>query len=393
MGRIIIHVDMDAFYAAVEIRDKPELAGKPLIIGALPDERGVVSTCSYEAREYGVHSAMSIKEAYRLCPQGIYMHPDMQKYKEASDKIHEIWSTYTDLVEYISLDEGYLDVSGSAHLFGGPRNIGQEIKGRTKDKLGLSCSVGVGFTMMSAKLASEEKKPDGYFEIPDPQALKALIIDRPVKVLFGVGAKTAAALEGAGFYTVRDIYENRQGVIRLFGSHGKEILALADGIDERGVRPFSEPKSIGKEHTFQKDITDFEFLKDTLRLTAKELSFETHQKHIYSGTVTLKITYSNMKAVTRSKTGSPTNRADEIYRTAASLLDTIEKRPVRLIGISLSKLTKNPMRQTSLMDMDDDGRKKKLEAVTFQLQQRFGKDVIETGNELHAKKRFSENGG
>ena len=184
MEKIILHVDMDAFYAAVEARDNPELRGKPLIIGALPSERGVVSTCSYEARKFGVHSAMSIKDAYRLCPHGIYMHPNPRKYEEASNRIHEIWRTYTDMIQYISLDEGFLDITGSAALFGGTKNIGLAIKARTKTETGLTCSVGIGYSLMSAKLASEEKKPDGFFEIPDAKALKALIIDRKV-ALFG----------------------------------------------------------------------------------------------------------------------------------------------------------------------------------------------------------------
>ena len=166
MGRTIIHYDMDMFYAAVEIRDNPELAGKPLIIGALPSERGVVSTCSYEARKFGVRSAMSIKEAYRLCPNGIYMHPNGHKYAEASEQIHEICDRYTDLIQYYSLDEGSLDVTGSMALFGGASKIGHELKERIKECTGLTCSVGIGYSIMSAKLASEEKKPDGFFEIP-----------------------------------------------------------------------------------------------------------------------------------------------------------------------------------------------------------------------------------
>ena len=164
MERTIIHVDMDMFYAAVEIRDNSELAGKPLIIGALPHERGVVSTCSYEARTFGVRSAMSIKEAYKLCPHGIYMHPNGYKYIEASSQIHEIWGGYTDIIEYISLDEGFLDVTGSLCLFGGAAKIGHEIKSKVKSHTGLTCSVGIGYSLMSAKLASEEKSLMGFMK-------------------------------------------------------------------------------------------------------------------------------------------------------------------------------------------------------------------------------------
>lgn len=390
MDRIIIHIDMDAFFASVEIRDNPELAGKPLIIGALPHERGVVSTCSYEARKYGVCSAMSIKDAYRRCPNGIYMHPNMKKYREASEQIHDIWSTYTDLAEYISLDEGFLDVTGSAHLFGGFHQIGHDIKRRISAQVALTCSVGVGYTMMSAKLASEEKKPDGYFEILNAEALKHLIIDRPVRIIPGIGQKTAETLQHAGIRTVRGIYNNRDKVVNLLGNHGYQILQLADGIDDRKVTPYEEPKSIGKEHTFQEDIVDLEYLGDALLLIAKELSFALHQKGIFGCTVTLKITYSNMKQITRSKTGAATNRADEMYSAAKSMLDTVEKHPIRLIGLSMGNLTRDGSRQISLMEMDSFEQRDTLETVKFQLQQKFGKHIIKTGNELKAEKRFSQ---
>lgn len=388
MNRTIIHVDMDAFYAAVEVRDNPALKGKPLIIGALPSERGVVSTCSYEARKYGVRSAMSIKEAYRRCPHGIYMHPNMGKYREASNEIHKIWAEYTDLVEYLSLDEGYLDVTGSLKLFGDYKKIGYEIKRKAVERVGLTCSVGVGYSMMSAKLASEEKKPNGYFEILSPEALKHLITDRDVRAILGVGIKTAEALKKIGIYKVRDIYNNERKVIELLGNHGRDIVALANGIDERKVETNAETKSIGKEHTFQKDITDLEYLKAVLRLIAKELSFEIHQQKIYCSTVTLKITYGDMRSITRSKTGEATNRATEIYETAAKLFDTIEKRPIRLIGISLSSLSQTATRQMSLFeDPVSDEQKEKMDGITYELQKRFGFNALKTGNELIAEKK------
>lgn len=395
MDRVIIHVDMDAFFAAVEARDNPDLLGKPLIIGALPTERGVVSTCSYEARKYGVHSAMSIKEAYRRCPNGIYMHPNLRKYKEVSDQVHAIWQEYTDVIAYISLDEGYLDVTGSLQLMGGAYEIGQAIKRRVLEEVGLTCSVGVGYTMMSAKLGSEEKKPNGYFEILSPDALRDVIIDRDVRVLTGVGAKTAEALHKAGLQTVRDLYENRALVTALLGNHGRQILALADGQDTRRVTADGGRKSIGKEHTFQEDIGNFSYLKDTLRLIAKELSYEMHEIGIYAATITLKVTYGNMKQITRSKTGETTNRAREIYKVASGLLDGIEKRPVRLVGISLSSLSDADTRQLSFLDGQGDGRRvaleEKIDAVTFALQKKFGKQAIKTGNELSAQKRHEKN--
>ena len=384
----IVHIDMDAFYAAVEVRDNPNLAGKPLIIGALPDERGVVSTCSYEARKFGVRSAMSIKEAYRRCPNGIYMHPNMSKYQEASAQVRKIWSDYTDLCEYISLDEGFLDVTGSAHLFGGAQAIGHEIKRRTKDSVGLTCSVGAGYSLMSAKLASEEKKPDGFFEILTPEDLRSLIIDRSVRTIYGVGIKTAQQLQGIGITTVRQVYKNPQAVISLLGNHGKQIVDLARGIDKRKVTAYSEAKSIGTEQTFQQDTKDFDYLKDILLLTAQKLSFDIRQEGLYAHTVTLKITYANMKSITRSKSGKATNMAADIYKVAAALIDKIEKHPVRLVGITLSNLTKAPDLQLSLFNTSKELNQDKLSDTVTKLQQKYGRSIIKTAGVLQAEKRI-----
>ncbi|MCL1809057.1 MAG: DNA polymerase IV [Clostridiales bacterium] len=385
--RTIIHVDMDAFYAAVEARDNPALQGKPLIIGALPSERGVVSTCSYEARKYGVRSAMSIKEAYKLCPDGIYMHPNFHKYEEASTQIHEIWNKYTDLIEYISLDEGFLDVTGSMLLFGEAANMGREIKSMVKDQTGLTCSVGVGYSMMSAKLASEEKKPDGFFEILTPEALKNLIVDRNVRIVYGVGPQTAEELKRIGVNTVRDIHASRQAVIALLGNHGRQIVELAEGIDHRMVASQAKSQSVGKERTFQQDIVDFDYLRDILRLTARELSYSIRLKGLYCRTVTLKATYKDMKKIARSKSGDATNKASDIFNTAAGLLDKIERRPVRLIGITLSGFDDAPGRQLSLFDSDTDMKGEKLDALVLNLQQKYGMDIVKSGNELMAEKR------
>jgi DNA polymerase-4/DNA polymerase IV (DinB-like DNA polymerase) len=390
MPKTIMHIDMDAFYAAVEVRDKPSLAGKPLIIGALPHERGVVSTCSYEARKYGVRSAMSIKEAYRLCPQGIYMHPNFHSYVTASEQIHKIWDAYTDTIEYISLDEGFLDITHTAHLFGGGKKIGYEIKEKTKTQVGLTCSVGLGYSMMSAKLGSEEKKPDGYFEIPDASALTDLIIDRDVRMIYGVGAKTAEALRSAGILTVRHILERQQIVYSLLGDNGKHIISLAEGVDERQVTPYSEMKSLGKENTFQKDITDFAFIKDVLLLIAKELSYQIQLKKVFCRTVTLKITYNDFKKITRSKSGNAIYRAQDIYETAAALLDKIERRPIRLAGISLSGFTKSLAKQMTLFEDNNtnDEQKEKLDAALLDIQQKHGFEAIKTGSEISALKRL-----
>jgi len=386
----ICHVDMDAFYAAVEVRDNPELAGKPLIIGALPNERGVVSTCSYEARKFGVRSAMSIKEAYRRCPQGIYMHPNGHKYMEASRLIHKIWSDYTDVVEYVSLDEGFLDVTGSAHLFDGVASIAHEIKRRTVDEVGLTCSVGIGYSMMSAKLASEEKKLDGFFEILTSEDLRNLIIDRSVRTIYGVGVKTAEELRRIGIETVRQIYENQQAVIKLLGNHGRQIIDLASGIDPRKVTAYAEVKSIGTEQTFQQDTTDFDYLKDVLLLTAEKLSFDIKRKRLYTHTITLKVTYYDMRSITRSKSGDATNKTAVIYKTTAAMLDKIDKRAIRLIGITLSGLTENPSLQLSIFDTQKESHDEKLDDALIKLQLKYGRGIIKTAGVLRAEKSIGE---
>ena len=387
MDKTIIHIDMDAFFAAVEVRDNPELRGKPLIIGALPGERGVVSTCSYEAREFGVRSAMPISEAYRRCPQGIYMYPNGHKYIAASKQIGEIWSDYTDIIEHISLDEGFLDVTGSQGFFGGARKIGYEIKSRVLNKTGLTCSVGIGYSLMSAKLASEEKKPDGFFEILSPEALMNLIIDRNVRIIYGIGPKTAQELKNLGITTVRDIYNNKEVLIKNLGNYGKHIVDLAYGIDDRSIGMESKSQSLGKEHTFQQDISDREYLKDVLRLIARELSYQIRLDGIYARTVTLKITFKGFKKITRSKTGDGTNKAEEIFAVAAALLDNVEKKPIRLIGISLSGFTDALVTQASLFEPAMNEKQEKKDSVIMDLQRKYGIDALKTGSELYAEKR------
>ena len=352
MNQIIIHVDMDAFFAAVEMRDNPALRGKPLIIGALPSQRGVVATCNYAAREYGVHSAMNIKEAYRLCPTGIYLRPDMNKYKAVSAELHAIWADAAEKLESVAFDEAYLDVTRRAGDFAGAGRMARAIQARTRDELGLSCSVGVAYSKTAAKTASEEKKPGGYFEIPTPEDFVNLVIDRDVRVLYTVGAKTAEKLYKSGIHTVRDIRENRDTVIDVLGKQGVWLSALAFGKDDRAVTP-REPqnaKSISREVTFQQDVDDFDLLKDILALLAIAVIRRAKRVGLYAGGVTLKITYADMKSITRSRAKEAVCDAVTIYTTAAELLDTAERRPVRLIGVGVYNLTKEIRRQMTIFD-------------------------------------------
>ena len=355
MGQIIIHVDMDAFFAAVEIRDDPSLRGKPLMIGSLPHERGVIATCSYEARKYGVHSGMSVKDAYRLCPGGVYMHPNFDKYKAVSARLHAIWDSYAAVSESVALDEAYLDVTERAGDWDGGREIARLIKQRTRDELKLSCSVGLAYSKTAAKTASEEKKPDGYFEILSPQAFVELIRDRDVKVLYTVGSSTAEKLYAAGIRTVRDVQQRQEEVIRLLGKQGRWITQIAFGFDERRVEPYrpEEAKSIGRELTFQKDVSEFELLRDVLFLLALNVENRAGRVGLHGRGVTLKLTYADMKSITRSRSPADCGGAVSIWKEASGLLDKVEKRPVRLIGVSIYNLSDRERQQLRLEAFDD----------------------------------------
>ena len=354
MDQIIIHVDMDAFYAAVEMRDDPSLRGKPLIIGALPEERGVVATANYKARKYGVHSGMNIKEAYYRCPRGIYRHPDFEKYRRVSARLHEIWNTYASASEYIALDEAYLDVKEQAQNLEGARRIAYEIKRRTREELKLSCSVGVGYSKTAAKTASEEKKPDGYFEIPTREAFVDLLTDRDVRALYTVGAKTSEKLNRMGIYKVRDVRERQEDVIRQFGKHGRLITRLALGIDDRKVVPYrpEDAKSVSREITFQEDVDNFDLLEDVLVLLALSVEHRVKRTGLHGGGVTLKITYSDMKNITRSKMVPAADKAETIWEVARELLRQIERRPIRLIGAGVYALSgEEEEKQISIEDL------------------------------------------
>ena len=381
MEQLIIHVDMDAFYASVEIRYNPSLKGKPLIIGSLPHERGVVATCSYEARKYGVRSGMNIKEAYRLCPKGIYKHGDYNKYREVSQKLHEIWYSYASAAEAISLDEAYLDVSEQAGDFEGARKIAMIIKQRTRDEVGLTCSVGLGYSKTAAKTASEEKKPDGYFEIPTPEDFVNLVIDRDVKVLYTVGEKTAQKLYDVGIHTVRDIQNNTDKVNTLLGKSGKWITQIAFGIDDRKVMPYrpEDAKSIGREITFQQDVSDYAYLKDVLVLLALSVYDRAQRVGLHGNGVTLKLTYTDMHSITRSRQDDDCESPYKIYQNALTLLKKEEEEPVRLIGVSLYNLSAVKYRQLSLFDYDqnpDDKAAEELNRVLENLGRKYGLDFI-----------------
>lgn len=379
MDQIIIHVDMDAFYASVEVRDNPALKGKPLIIGSLPQERGVVATCSYEARKFGVHSAMNIKEAYRLCPNGVYMHPNFEKYRAVSNQLHEIWNTYATASEYIALDEAYLDVTDSAGTWERACEFAHLIKQRTLDELKLTCSVGVAYSKTAAKTASEEKKPNGYFEIPTAEDFVNLIIDRDARVLYTVGAKTAEKLNRSGIRTVRDIQEHREEVIRSFGKQGEWITQIAFGIDDRKVSPYKpeDAKSISREITFQEDVDDYSFIAEVLLLLALSVERRAARVNLYGEGVTLKLTFSDMKSITRSRLIPSSRSSAIIYEEAIRLLEQVQQKAVRLVGVGIYHLVGEYGRQLRFDDFMPEVKEQqeeKTRAALEKLKQRYGLD-------------------
>ena len=370
---------MDAFYASVEIRDNPALKGKPLIIGALPRERGVVATCSYEARKYGVRSAMNIKEAYRRCPQGIFMHPDFNKYKAVSEQLNAIWNTYATVSQRISLDEAYLDVTAQAGDWEGARRIGHLIKQRTLEEVGLTCSVGVAYSKTAAKMASEEDKPDGYFEIPTADDFVNLIIDRDVSVLYTVGEQTAKKLHEVGIHTVRDLRQRTDDVVRLLGKNGQWLTQVAFGIDDRKVVPYrpQDAKSVGREVTFQKDVGNYYLLKDVLLLLALSVEHRASRYNLRGKGVTLKLTYSNMQSISRSRSiPLAISSAVTIYREAAAMLDGVRWESARLIGVSLHNLSAREEGQMVIRDLleDQTQQEDELRGLLNALQARYGLD-------------------
>jgi len=378
----IIHCDLDAFYAAVEQKDNPALKGQPVIVGGVGDSRGVVSTCSYEARKFGVRSAMPTAQARRLCPHGIFLPVRMNRYLEVSRQVFVILSDYTPLIEPLSIDEAFLDVSGTQNLFGSPEDIGREIKLRVKSELGLTISVGISYNKFLAKLASDLEKPDGLCVIPHEKALE-ILRPLPVTRLWGVGEKARQALEHLGLITIGDIQDLPPGwLMERMGPSGQHYWELARGIDRRQVITHEERKSIGRETTFPDDVDDMLLLQRTINAFAAELCRKLRREKLYCSTVTLKLRYNSFKTVSRSKTIAPSH-ADMVIDEAAQELLRMSysgSPPLRLIGLSLGKLSAVPdWEQGDLFA--ETSKYEKLDMLMDQICQRFGSQVIRRGNQ------------
>ena len=339
--RKIIHIDMDAFYASVEQRDNPELKGKPIVVGGLPEGRGgVVATASYEARKFGIRSAMPSKRALQLCPHAIFVRPRFAVYKEVSEKIREIFRRYTDIIEPLSLDEAYLDVTEDKMNIGSAIEIASRIRQAIKDELNLTASAGVSINKFVAKVASDIKKPDGLTFI-GPSGIEAFMEKLPAEKFYGVGKVTAEKMRSMHLHTGADIKKlTEEDLIKYFGKPGGFYYRIVRGIDDRPVETERETKSVGAEDTFPYDLSDMEEMKQELGKLATKVSERLKRYELKGKTVTLKIKYHDFKQITRSHTFHDELVDDEamILHAAVVLLETsdVAGKLVRLLGISLS---------------------------------------------------------
>jgi len=388
MQRWIIHIDMDAFFASVEQRDHEEYRGKPLIVGGAVDKRGVVSTASYEARKYGVHSAMPMAEAVRLCPNGIFITANMANYKRESNRIMEIFKRYTPIVEAVSIDEAFLDVTGSIKLFGTAEEIAQKIKNDIKKEVNLTASVGVANCKFMAKLASEMRKPDGFYVLP-MENLEKDVWPMPIKNMLGIGKSTAVKLESLGLKTIGDIAKTDQNLLkRVLGKNGESVWRLANGDDDRIVITARDVKSIGREMTFPHDIDDFVILEKVLSELAEEISYALRNEHLRCRTVSLKVRFDDWKTITRAATlKEPTANYHHIYQEGKILLNSNVKpgMKIRLIGLSGSNLTADQFKQETLFDDGKNEKFEKLDAAVDLINEKYGKKTV-----LHAKHMDNE---
>jgi DNA polymerase-4 len=374
--RTVIHVDMDAFYASVEQRDRPALSGRPVIVGADPRGRGVVSAASYEARRFGVHSAMPIGRAARLCPDGVFLPVDMEKYARVSREIMAVLAAFTPLLEPVSIDEAFLDVTQTRALLGDGAEQARLIKARIRDAVRLTASVGVAANKFVAKVASDLEKPDGLVVVT-PGREAEFLAPLPVSRLWGVGRVTASSLESMGIRTIGQLARvPERHLIARFGQGGRELGNLARGVDERAVEPFAPPKSMGAEETFDVDHRDIERLKATLREQAERVARELRAEGCAGRTVTLKLRFADFSTITRSHTGDSTQDGLRIYREATAMLDRVKLRqPIRLIGLSVSGLGRAGEGQLPLLGPDVLRRERLARAVDHVVE-RFGAESI-----------------
>jgi len=381
----IIHLDMDAFYAAVEVLDNPSLKGKPVIVGG-SKQRGVVSSASYEARKCGVHSAQPIATAMRLCPQGVFLPVRMSRYQEVSEQIFEIFRRFTPLVEPLSIDEAFLDVTGSTRMFGEPEEIARKIKNLVKEQTGLTVSAGVASLKFVAKIASGLNKPDGLTVVP-PDKVQEFLDPLPIDMLWGVGKATKKVFTTLGVKTIGDLRHIPVDIlIAKLGKNGLHLHQLSQGIDEREVESEDDVKSIGREETFAEDVIDEEIAKREILSLSTKVGRRLRKEGVRGKTITLKVKYHDFVQITRSLTiVEPTDDGGEITRASYLLLKKTEvgRRPIRLLGVSLSQLTSLKAKQLPLFSQDPLMQKsKRLNKALDAIQEKFGEGAILPGTLL-----------
>jgi DNA polymerase-4 len=372
--RKIIHIDMDAFFAQIEQRDHPEYKNKPLIVGG-PLNRGVISTASYEARKYGLHSGMPLVKAKRLCPDGIYIPVDMEKYLKESRKIRKIFFHYTPLVEVVGCDEGFLDVTGCEKLFGSALEIARKIKGRIYEQTNLTSSAGIGPNKFLAKLASGLGKPNGFTVLENSPEMIKKIRMLPVSYIWGVGRVTDKSLSSLGIKTIGDLSKIPVEVLKAkFGdSLGKFMHDMANGTDDREVIPYQEPRSIGRETTFTRDISSIETLKATFLFLSQKISMNLHSRGYRGKVVTIKVRYSDFRTITKRMTlKNHTSAIFDIYKSSLMLLKELDlvRKKVRLVGISVSSLKPSSMLGNILFD--EEKKDEKLTGAIEKISEKFG---------------------
>lgn len=379
--KIILHVDLDAFFAAVEQLLHPEWRDKPVIVGADPQGgrgRGVVSAASYEARRFGVHSAMPISKAYQLCPNGIYVTPHGRVYQEYSQNFFAVLNQFSPLVEGLSIDEAFLDMSGSMTLFKNVKNLGQTLKSEIKKQTQLTASVGIAPSKSVAKIASDFKKPDGLM-IVEPDKVQEFLDSLPVTKLWGIGKQTYKSLQKMGIHTVYQLRNYPQDVLeKKFGKMGLHIYRMAHGTDERSVTPYENVKSVSNETTFDTDVIDQHILQKTLFQLSEKVGGRLRRSHLKGYTIHLKIRFSDFRTCTRSHTVKKAiSLTEDIYDTVIILLDEFlpSENFIRLLGVGVSHLENNGGSQLSIWDITDE-KKLKLEKLMDQIQDKFGKNII-----------------
>jgi len=389
--RAILHVDMDAFYASVEVMDDPLLAGKPVIVGGTPEGRGVVSAASYEARKFGVHSAMSAYRAKKLCPEGVFIWPRMSRYAQLSKQIRAIFNEYTPIVEPISLDEAFLDVTGSLRLFGTAVDIGRAIKRRIREEVGLVASVGVAPNKFLAKLASDLEKPDGFVVITQEEA-ESRLADLPVRRLWGVGKQTQKLLAKLDVHTFRDVTAMpAKDLESHLGIHARRLQNLARGIDNRPVVAGGEAKSISNERTFSADIGDAGELRTIADALSEQVSGRLRKSGLLAHTVHIKARYPDFTTLTRAVTlPEPTEQTRVIRDAVRELLEKrLERkgRPLRLLGVGVSHFVHPEDEAGELFVEESHVKNTRVDHLMDELQDRFGPDAIHRGRGRPKKHR------